>query len=152
MVKKGRGIVFFWGGGGEIKNKAGKKGRQSEPNKAHYLPFLLPLPLTFLTNILPQILLSYFFEVSLLVYYFFTSLSSGTARPCYQKKFYYTYRGICTQHCAWLQMNYLMSWQIVLSIPRRPRLSSVRNKIFTLILDFALLQLGLTRKHGESMN
>ena len=80
-------------GGEEIKNKAGKKGRQSEPNKTHYLPFLLPLPLTFLTNFLPQILLSLFFEVSLLVYYFFTSLSSGTARQCYAK-LYYTYRGL----------------------------------------------------------
>ena len=59
-----------------------------------------------------------------------------------------TLTGICTQHCAWLQMTYHMAWQIVLSIPRRPRLSSDRNKIFTLILDFALLLHGLTRKHG----
>ena len=120
------------GGGEEIKNKAGKKSRQSEANKTHYLPFLLPLPFTFLTNFLPQILLSYFFEVSLLVYYFFTSLSSGTARQCYAE-LYYTYRGLnlhTTLRLAADELPHVLANSFVYS-PEAQTLLSPKQTIYT---------------------
>ena len=73
---------------GDVKNKA-----QSDLNKLHYFPLLLPLPLTFVATFLPQMPLSYF-SFSLLVCYFLAPVSTATAKQFYNNKLYYTYRGL----------------------------------------------------------